>query len=165
MDNDPAEQPLDATDARVLDEIAALYEAVDPVPPRLLEQLSFSVALDELYTEVAEMRRVDGELVGVRSEAPAQRAATLTFAAESLTAMVTVTHLGPDRVRVDGWVAPPQPLEVRLRMVEERRTTEANDSGRFSFTDVPDGFVQLSFHPRRDGEDGVEAVVTPSFEL
>jgi hypothetical protein len=50
-------------------------------------------------------------------------------------------------------------------LVDERRTTAANDSGRFSFTDVPDGFVQLSFHPRSEGQDGVEAVVTPSFEL
>jgi hypothetical protein len=168
MDDNPADWPLDGNDAALLGEVARLYEEVDPVPEGLLDRLSFDLALDELYAEVAEMSRVPVDLPGVRSDPAAVRTETLTFAAESLTAMVTVTHVGPNRVRLDGWVAPAQTLPVRLRMQQGRLETLADAAGRFSFADLPDGFVQLSFHPETGGEggdDGGSAVVTPSFEL
>ena len=165
MDNNLADQPLDTADAVLLGEVARLYEEVDPVPHGLTDRLSFALALDELYAEVAEMSRVPTDLAGVRSDLAAVRTETLTFAAESLTAMVTVTHVGPNRVRLDGWVAPAQRLHVRLRMQQGRVETLADAAGRFSFDDLPDGFVQLSFHPETGGNDGGSAVVTPSFEL
>jgi hypothetical protein len=59
-------------------------------------------------------------------------------------------------------------LQVRLRMQQGRLETLADAAGRFSFADLPDGFVQLSFHPETGGDggdDGGSAVVTPSFEL
>jgi hypothetical protein len=165
MDNNLADQPLDATDAVLLGEVARLYEEVDPVPQGLIDRLSFGLALDELYAEVAEMSRVPTDLAGVRSDLAEVRTETLTFSAESLTAMVTVTHVGPNRVRLDGWVAPAHRLHVRLRMQRGRLETLADAAGRFSFDDLPDGFVQLSFHPETGGVDGGSAVVTPSFEL
>lgn len=165
MDNNLADQPLDTTDAVMLAEVARLYEEVDPVPDGLTDRLSFALALDELYAEVAEMSRGPMDLAGIRGDLAAVRTETLTFTAESLTAMITVTHVGPDRVRVDGWVAPAQGLPVRLRMQQGRLETLANAAGRFSFDDLPDGFVQLSFHPAAGGDGGGSAVVTPSFEL
>ena len=165
MDNNLADQPLDTTDAVMLAEVARLYEEVDPVPDGLTDRLSFALALDELYAEVAEMSRGPMDLAGIRGDLAAVRTETLTFTAESLTAMITVTHVGPDRVRVDGWVAPAQGLPVRLRMQQGRLETLANAAGRFSFDDLPDGFVQLSFHPATGGDGGGSAVVTPSFEL
>ena len=165
MNNNLADQPLDTTDEVLLGEVARLYEEVDPVPHGLTDRLSFALALDELYAEVAEMSRVPTDLAGVRSDLAAVRTETLTFAAESLTAMVTVTHVGPNRVRLDGWVAPAQRLHVRLRMQQGRVETLADAAGRFSFDDLPDGFVQLSFHPETGGDYGGSAVVTPSFEL
>ena len=165
MDNNLADQPLDTTDAVMLGEVARLYAEVDPVPDGLTDRLSFALALDELYAEVAEMSRVPIDLAGIRGDLAAVRTETLTFTAESLTAMITVTHVGPDRVRLDGWVAPAQGLPVRLRMQQGRLETLANPAGRFSFDDLPDGFVQLSFHPATGGDGGGSAVVTPSFEL
>lgn len=171
MDNNLADQPLDAIDAALLGEVARLYEEADPVPQGLLDRLSFGLALDDLYAEVAEMTRVPTDLAGVRGDLAAVRTETLTFTAESLTAMITVTHVGPDRVRLDGWAAPAQRLQVRLRMRQGRLETLADAAGRFSFADLPEGFVQLSFHPETggdggdDGDDGGSAVVTPSFEL
>ena len=111
------------------------------------------------------MTRVPTDLAGVRGDLAAVRTETLTFAAESLTAMITVTHVGPDRVRLDGWVAPAQRLQVRLRLQQGRLETLTDAAGRFSFVDLPDGFVQLSFHPEAGGDDRGSAVVTPSFEL
>lgn len=165
MDSNLAEQPFDATDAALLGVVAHLYDDLDPVPPGLIDRLSFSLALDELYAEVAEMSRVPMDLTGVRGDVAGVRAETMTFSAESLTAMITVTHVGPDRVRLDGWVAPAQALSVRLRTQQDRLETPADADGRFSFDDLPNGFVQLSFHPEPDGDDGGSAVVTPSFEL
>lgn len=168
MSDNRADQPLDATDEALLREVARLYEAADPVPEGLMDRLSFGLALSELYAEVAEMNRVPVDLAGVRGDPATVRTETLTFAAESLTAMVTVTHVSPDRVRLDGWVAPAQRLRVRVRLQEGQREALADDAGRFSFADLPDGFVQLSFHPEAgsDGGDGAgSVVVTPSFEL
>jgi hypothetical protein len=176
MDNNTADQPLDATDAALLDEVARLYEETDPVPPGFLDRLSFGLALDELNAEVAELTRVPAGLAGVRGEVAAVRTETMTFAAESLTAMITVTHLGPDRIQLDGWIAPAQSLRVRLRTQQGRLEAPADAAGRFSFADLRDGFVQLSFHPDT-GDDGAgespdespdesdSVVVTPSFEL
>lgn len=165
MDGNLADQPLDATDSALLDEVERLYDQVDPVPQGLTDRLSFALALDELYAEVAELSRVPMDLAGVRGELAEVRTETVTFTAESLTAMITVTHVAPDRVRLDGWVAPAQRLQVRLRMQQGRFETIADAAGRFSFADLPDGFVQLSFRPGSGGDDGGPAVVTPSFEL
>lgn len=164
MTENPADRPIDATDVALLGELAHLYEAVDPMPSGLIGRLSFSLALDELYAEVAAMNRVAPDLIGVRSDPAGVRTETMTFSAESLTAMITVTHVGPDQVRLDGWLAPAQPLRVRLRTTDSRLDTIADDAGRFSFTDLPGGFVQLSFHSE-PGEDDTPVVVTPSFEL
>lgn len=164
MSENRADQPLDATDVTILGELAELYDAVDPVPAGLTDRLSFSLALDEVYAEVAAMSRVTTDPAGVRSEQADVRTQTMSFSAESLTIMVTVTPTGPDRVRLDGWVAPAAPLPVRLRMTEGRYQTVADDAGRFSFADLPNGFVQLTFGAGGGDESG-QVVVTPSFEL
>lgn len=164
MTDNLADRPLDAADATLLHELAELFDAVDPVPAGLADRLRFSLALDEVYAEVAAMTRVSADAAGVRSEQADVRTQTMSFSAESLTIMVTVTHTGPDRVRLDGWVAPAAPLPVRVRMVEGRFHTLADDAGRFVFTDLPDGFVQLMFGAG-GGDDGGQVVVTPSFEL
>jgi len=163
MTTNAADAPLDGADVALLSELAALYSSVDPVPPGLLERLSFTLALDELYAEVAAMTRVTGDLAGVRSETGV-RTETMTFSAECLTVMVTVSRTAPDRVRLDGWVAPAAPLPVRLRMQGGRLETVADDGGRFSFADLPTGFVQLAFGAGHAEEAG-QVVVTPSFEL
>jgi len=165
MNDNLADQPLDATDAALLGEVARLYDEVDPVPRGLVERLTFGLAMDEVYAEVAELSRVPVDLAGVRGDLAAVRTETMTFVADSLTAMITVTRIGPDAVRLDGWVAPAQELQVRLRTQQERLQTRTDATGRFSFAELPDGFVQLSFHPETDGDGGSASVVTPSFEL
>lgn len=161
----PADQPFDATDAALLGKVARLYEDLDPVPPGLLERLSFGLALEEVYAEVAEMSRVPLDLAGVRGEVAATRTESITFTTQTLTAMITVTHVGRDRVRLDGWLAPARRLQVRLRTHQGRLEAFADADGRFSFADLAAGFVQLSFHPEAGNDDAGATVVTPSFEL
>lgn len=163
MSDNFADQPIDGTDVAILGEIATLYDTVDPVPADLIERLRFSVALDEVFTEVADMTRTSVELTGARSETGV-RTETMTFSAECLTVMVTVTRMGPDRVRLDGWVAPAAPLPVRLRTAAGRIRTMADADGRFSFEDLPTGYVQLAFGAGGADDTG-QVVVTPSFEL
>jgi hypothetical protein len=120
------------------------------------------------------------------------RTETLTFSADRLTAMVTVSRVGPGQLRLDGWLAPPAGYRVRLRMHGGgTHETVADDDGRFSFERLDDGFGQLCFHPPEDpphphgpdgpphphGPDGPggsgssgsgnvdNAVVTPLFQL
>ena len=110
-------EPLDDVDAAILEELRATYEDLDPVPDDLVERVKFSLALDEMFEEVARMTRVPVEELAVRGEQTSgTRTETLTFSAERLTAMVTVSRIGPGRLRIDGWLAPNESCRVRLRI-------------------------------------------------
>ncbi len=171
-----AQGPLDAADAAILGQIRDGYQATDPVPGDLVERIRFSLALDEMFQEVAAMTRVRVDEMATRGD-PVQgtRTETLTFSAERLTAMVTVSRVGLDRLRLDGWVAPAEACRVRLRMPKVGdHEVVADEQGRFSFDRLPEGFGQLSFHPlgRLAAEGAVpgpgdpgHAVVTPLFQL
>jgi hypothetical protein len=68
-------------------------------------------------------------------------------------------------LRLDGWLAPPSAVLVRLRIqAGDQLETLADADGRFSFESLPEGFGQLSFHPVGD-DDAANAVVTPMFQL
>jgi hypothetical protein len=170
MDDDRtlAEQaaaPLDDVDTATLERLRALYDATDPVPVDLVERVHFSLALDAMFDEVARMTRVPVDAMGVRSDQAATRTETLTFSADRLTAMVTVSRVGPGRLRLDGWLAPPAPFRVRIRIQGgPELEVRADEQGRFSFDRLEEGFGQLSFHPLGD-EDAANAVVTPLFQL
>ena len=161
-----AGRPLDDVDAATLEQVRAMYATADPVPEDLVERVRFSLALDEVFDEVARMTRVPLDAMGVRGEASTgTRTETLTFSADRLTAMVTITRVGPGQLRLDGWLAPPEVFRVHLRMQGGADHEEAADEqGRFSFDRVDEGFGQLSFRPVGD-DDAANAVVTPLFQL
>ncbi len=161
---EPADRPLDQDDLALLADVQRLYDAADPVPTDLVDKTQFALALDEVYAEVAHLTRMPLDALAVRGDSvTGTRTETLTFSAERLTAMVTVSRIG-DRVRIDGWIAPPADIEVRLRMQGERRLVVADESGRFVIEDLPEGFAQLSFHPV-DTDDTEGVIVTPLFQL
>jgi hypothetical protein len=157
---------LDDVDATTLADLRAVLDQTDPVPDDLVDRVRFSLALDEVFEEVARMTRVPLEALAVRGEqAAGTRTETLTFSADRLTAMVTVSRLGADGLRLDGWLAPPEACRVRLRLQDqEPLETVVDESGRFSFAGLGEGFGQLSFHPA-DDEAPENAVVTPLFQL
>ena len=168
-----ARGPLDETDATTLQLLREAYVALDDVPGDLVERIQFSLALDELYGEVARMTRMPLDDLAVRS-APT-RTETLTFSADRLSAMVTVVRVADGHLRLDGWLAPPTSYRVRLRILDgDEHETLTDDDGRFSFDGLPEGFGQLSFLPPDDGaaradkgqpEDAATTVVTPLFQL
>jgi hypothetical protein len=161
-----ADQPIDEVDAATLEQVRALYDAKDGVPEDLVERIRFSLALDEMFDEVARMSRVPLDALAVRSEPPTgTRTETLTFSADRLTAMVTVSRVGSGHLRLDGWLAPPEAFRVRIRLQGGGdREVVADTQGRFSFDRLEEGFGQLSFH-RVDDDAAENAVVTPLFQL
>jgi hypothetical protein len=168
-----AAEPLDDVDAATMHRLRAVFEAADPVPPDLVERIKFSLALDEVFDEVARMTRMPLDALATRSDpAHGTRTETLTFSADRLTAMVTVNRVTMGKLRLDGWLAPAEPCKVRLRIQGGAdRDALADSHGRFSFDDLEEGFGQLSFHPAVDDTDGEQldgsenTVVTPLFQL
>jgi hypothetical protein len=158
-----AGEPLDDTDRELLAELAALFDRVDPVPPGFVERVGFTLTLAHLEMELARLVRDSIEPVGARGEDGAR---TVTFTAESLTVMVTITRVGTGRFRLDGWLAPGGGMHVELRLERGGNDTHADDDGRFEFDRVPAGLAQLVFHPTEGGEARLlTPVVTPAIEL
>jgi len=163
-----AAAPLDATDQALLDAVRVTLDVADPVPDDLVERVRFALALDEVFEEVAAISRVPEDALAVRSElTEAVRAETLTFTADRLTAMVTVSPSGRGRVRIDGWVSPAGVRRVSLRMQGADETASTDESGRFAADGLRGGFVQLVFHALDSEADhaGSALVVTPLFKI
>jgi hypothetical protein len=162
-----AEEPLDVLDEAVLREVAALLDQVDPVPQDLVARVQFSLALDEVYAEVAHITRLAQDPLAVRSDPDtATHTETVTFSAERFTAMVSVSRAAPEQVRLDGWLAPAAVVRVRVRMQEGTAETVSDESGRFVVEGLPEGFAQLTFEPVDPVPDGpTGTVVTPLFQL
>lgn len=158
---DPADQPLDAVDGAVLAGVRELYAALDPVPEAMGERVKFALTVQALEAEIAELQRLPVESMAVRSVDYA-RAETITFTSDHLTAMVTITGVDADTVRIDGWVTG-GPVEVELRERTRSSSVEADEDGRFVFVTVGRGMVQFVIRPT--GGSGHRPVITPSLEV
>ena len=113
-DRDIAAQPLDDFDSTILDTIAEVFRAADPVPAGLAEDIKFALTVQAMHAEVAELQRVGAESALARSEYTQTQ--TLTFSAEALSVMVTMSPIDADEVRVDGWVTGhDSPVRVEIR--------------------------------------------------
>jgi hypothetical protein len=162
---------LDDVDRIVLDRIAGAYAAIDPPPAWLGERVRFALALATATAEDFEVARPDPErLVGSGARADAipgsERTRTVTFEAPSRTIMVTLVEREDRLVRVDGWLAPPEPLRVELRSATSAGASGslaavADATGRFVIDGVPHGLAQIVVHPPAGGVK----VVTPSLML
>jgi hypothetical protein len=153
---------IDDTDVRVLDQLAHLYDTLDPVPAGLVERIAFGITLDALHAEIADLQRT-GDLAGVRS-GEATEAQTVTFTSASLSLMITVSPLSAELARIDGWVAPGDGASVELRTATERMERTADADGRFVFENAPRGLGQ--FVVRLPGQDEPHPpVITPSIEF
>lgn len=153
---------LDGTDQELLAELSRIYELIDPVPPGLVDRVGFTLTLAHLEMELAQLVSDSVEPVGARAE---EGARTVTFAAETLTVMLTITQVD-QRYRMDGWLAPGGRIHVELRRQEASIDTHADDDGRFEFDQLPPGLAQLVFHPTQGGELPLPIpVVTPAITL
>ena len=154
--DDPA-QPLDELDLSILDQVRAMHQAADPPPADLDVRSRFAIRLTDVDVEIS--RLYEDVLAGAGARA-ADPARTVTFEADSMTIMLTVTPR-TGGLRVEGWLAPPGPLPVELRTADgDARRVSADDDGRFVFDDVPPGLAKLAVF-RATGT----TVVTPPMSL
>jgi hypothetical protein len=154
---------IDDLDARILADLAAFYDAADPVSAGLTERLKFGITLDALHAEVAELQR-HAVLSGVRSDDTAE-VQTVTFTSANLTVMVTITPSSADRARIDGWATPGAGLLVGLRTEAGTLETVADEDGRFSFADAPRGLAQFVIRAAGSAAGSQPVVVTPGMQI
>ncbi len=157
-----ADAPLDSDDLAVLDALRAFYDETDPVPAGLVERIKFELTLDALHAELATLTQLELADSGARG-ATTEDVRTITFTAESLTTMITVSPNDDGTVRVDGWAAPGANIRIEARLTAEVRETVADDDGRFVFATLPTGLARFSLYLPRG--DDVTTVVTPTLEL
>jgi hypothetical protein len=136
--NGPGEPLIDETDVAILEQLAELYAAVDPVPAGLVERARFAVALDEI--DVAMLRLV--EETTLAAGARGERGRIFTFA-NSITLTIRIVGLTDETVRIDGWLAPPAAHLVTLRTETGRIERVADEDGRFVFEAAPAGLAQF----------------------
>jgi len=173
---EPGDHELfDDVDASILADLYAYHSLTDPPPADLTERVRFAIALEDLDlngVDVVVSRLQDDLMVGSGARG-AERTRTVTFDSDSLTIMVTIAEAATGGVRIDGWLAPPGPLRVELRITREGTdsrgqsyATTADDTGRFVFDGIVPGLAQLLVHPTpQSGVDLASRVVTPSLLL
>lgn len=154
-------EPLDELDRQILTELRSVLDDADPVPADLDERVRFALTVQALRVEIAELERVPGDLAGVRSPDYTQ-VRTVTFSSESLSAVVTSTHLDERSCRIDGWIDGAI-AEVEIRAQDRTQTTAVDADGRFAFAGVRRGLVQLVFRPAADSD--AKPVITPATEV
>jgi hypothetical protein len=69
-----------------------------------------------------------------------------------------------DGGRLDGWLAPATPMNVKAALVNDQGTweTETDPRGRFEFRQLPPGLFRLWLTPH---ETGAKPFASPAFEL
>ena len=90
-DHDIAAQPLDDLDRSILDTVAEVFRAANPIPAGLTEDIKFALTVQAMHAEVAELQRVGADSALARSEYTQTQ--TLTFSAETLSVMVTTSPI------------------------------------------------------------------------
>jgi len=137
--------PIDDLDLSNLRRIREAFSAADPMPADLPERIRFALALAHLEVEIAHL--VAEEDQGVLISRGEEESRTITFDSESLTIMIRIDANEDGTVRVDGWLAPPQRRDLRMKTTAADLTAAADDQGRFAFARVPRGTAQLVVLP------------------
>lgn len=154
-----ASEPMDDADRVVLAQVRTLYERADPMPADMVERTMFVLSFADMDTELAEL--VDTPVLA-RGDGD-ETVRTMTFASTELTIMVKISPSSPDRVRIDGWVAPAEGVLVVMQQGEQRRQTRADVDGQFVFEDVPHALTE--FFASGSGPTAPKPVRTPAVAL
>lgn len=158
----PAESldPVDDLDARVLARLADVWSAVDPPPSDLVDRVVFDVAVAEVQREAALVLRQAGRHAGTGLRSGDEDTCTVTFTSRDRTIMVQISPSGRRRGRLDGWIDPPGPSRVRLRVGRVDREAPVSGTGRFHVDDLAGGTMRLTLLD----DDGSPVAMTPAFE-
>ena len=163
---DPDAGPMDRADLRILSDLLAIYDTVDPMPEMLPDLVIFGLDTQSLDAEFARLVESELSVSGASGTRSVEHARRVSFASDSLTVMVVVNPHRDGSVRLDGWAAPGGRLHAELRVGDQTLTAECDESGRFVFDAVPAGPAQLVLHPTLDSDPSLTLpVVTPAVHL
>lgn len=153
---DAHDHPIDATDHRILDEIAAHFDETDPVPAHLADDVVFALSLAALDAEIAAIQ--ESTELSLRSHPPT-RTDSITFSSSALQLMVSTSDETGDGIRIDGWVTGGG---ITVELIQGSRSIPAvsDAHGRLVWRDVARGHVRFLLHP-----PGGRPVLTPQIEL
>jgi hypothetical protein len=148
----------------VLAELAAMWEAVDPVPPALVDKVLVAVETENLDAEYELLHLVERsrDLAGARS---AGEAVTISFSTGAFSLLLRVSELGGGLRRVDGWVSPPQPMRVTATQQQRSVSAVADALGRFEIPRLPSGLTRFWLASDNGSESAEQSFATPTFEL
>jgi hypothetical protein len=156
-----AGEPIDAEDLRILDLVAAIHRANDPVPADLADRVRFAMSMAALEAEIADLTTLPLAAAGTRGSSY-ELARTVTFSGEHLTAMISIESVSETVRRVAGWVDNPA-VRVELRTPAGTHSATADAEGRFAFDAVRPGLVHLVLW-RTDLADA-RPLMTPPMEI
>ncbi len=167
---------MSQTDEQLLDAIAVLYAALDPVPADLADGVLARLAVEDLETDYELLTLVESVDHASGTRGPGGVAApgddtivALEFAGTSHRVLVRISTVDDHR-RLDGWVVPAVPLLVSLGRDNEpldRQSVESDADGRFELADPMTGQVRLWLTPQATDQSGlpIAPFVTPVFLL
>src|SRR5882757_1022489 len=157
-----ANEPLDELDARILAGVRSLWDALDPVPSTLVDQIQFATglesALDPESVDFEVLRLTERMRFEVaRGE---EQSRLITFDSDSLTIMIKIDLNRNGTVRVDGWLTPPASHPIELRTTAGSLSTASDDGGRFALDGITPGMAQLVVRPTGTVNGNRERTVT-----
>jgi hypothetical protein len=161
------------SDESVLAKIKALFEAVDPAPPDLVERVRFAVALADLEAEAARLVE-EAAFEPALTRGTSEESRTITFDSTELTIMIRIDANADGTVRVDGWLAPARACRIEVSLHDGALAVEADADGRFAFPSVPRGTVRFVVRPPAQqaqaasdssGNARMKTVITPALGL
>lgn len=152
------QQPMDELDDEILEQVQDLFDALDPPPADLMEEVVVAISLAALDAEIATLQD-ESELM-LRTSGAASTDA-VTFTGSSVQLMVSTSEEEGDTMRIDGWVTGGG-VEVELMRGTDSTTAVADAHGRLVWRRVPRGQVRFLIHPTASG---ARPVLTPVIEL
>ncbi len=131
----------DLSDDRIQEMLAAMMAAGDPVPYSVIHAAKEAYTWRTIDAELAELVFDSSleQLAGVRGSESTRQ---VTFRAPGVEIEIMVMAEGSRRLV--GQLVPPQQATIELRVEGNVRETGTDGLGRFSFTDVPTGPVQIA---------------------
>jgi hypothetical protein len=148
----------------VLADLAAMWRAVDPVPPALVDKVLVAVETENLDAEYELLHLVERsrDLAGARS---AGEAVTISFSTGAFSLLLRVSEVSGGQRRVDGWVSPPQPMQVTATQQERSVSAVVDALGRFEISRLPSGLTRFWLASGNGSDSAEQSFATPTFEL
>jgi len=149
---------------KVFDDLAQMWQHRDPMPDGLIDKVLVAMELENLDQEYELLHLVERsrELDGVRGVSDAF---TIAFSGGPFSLLLRVSSLGEKFCRVDGWVSPPQAMQVKVTQQSRSWKALVDSLGRFEIDRLPAGLTRFWLFADDATDEAERSFATPTFEL